>query len=133
MMSTRAAWRVGLEQEPSGDPAGGTASSAEGLQMAPPEDVFVNVVGGVKVTETSADPRCCWRWFPACATVPSATGTPVVFGEVGLAGEIRPVPSNPRRISEAAKHGFSSGLFRPQMCRKVPKGCKSWREKLGTR
>lgn len=38
-----------------------------GLQMAD-QDVFVNVVGGVKVTETSADPRCCWQWSPACAT-----------------------------------------------------------------
>lgn len=38
-----------------------------GLQMAD-QDVFVNVVGGVKVTETSADWRCCWQWSPACAT-----------------------------------------------------------------
>ena len=32
------------------------------------QDVFVNVVGGVKITETSADPRCCLRWCRAFAT-----------------------------------------------------------------
>lgn len=73
------------------------------------DDVFLNVVGGVKITETSAD-------LPAMvATVSSMTGLAlprglVVFGEVGLAGEIRPVPFGEERLREAAKLGFSHAV-----------------------
>jgi len=77
------------------------------------QDVFVNVVGGVKVNETSAD-------LALLAAVVSSfrnRALPqdlVIFGEVGLSGEIRPVPSGQERIYEAAKHGFTRAL--------VPKG-----------
>lgn len=77
------------------------------------QDVFVNVVGGVKVSETSAD-------LALLAAVVSSfrdRALPqdlVIFGEVGLSGEIRPVPSGQERIYEAAKHGFTRAL--------VPKG-----------
>ncbi|MDB2409062.1 DNA repair protein RadA [Pseudomonadales bacterium] len=72
-------------------------------------DVFVNAVGGVKVLETGVDlalllavvssfrDRCLPRDL-------------VVFGEVGLSGEIRPVPSGQERIQEAAKHGFKKAI-----------------------
>ncbi len=73
------------------------------------QDVFLNVVGGVKVLETSADLAVL------LAVVSSLQGRAlprelVVFGEVGLSGEIRPVPSGQERIVEAAKHGFTRAI-----------------------
>lgn len=79
-----------------------------GLQMSD-QDVFVNVVGGVKVTETSADLALLMSLvssFRDKAIPPDL----VVFGEVGLSGEIRPVPNGQERISEAAKHGFRRAI-----------------------
>jgi DNA repair protein RadA/Sms len=73
------------------------------------QDVYVNVVGGVRVTETAAD-------LPTLLAVLSSfrdRALPrdlVAFGEVGLAGEVRPVPSGPDRLKEAAKHGFRRAL-----------------------
>ncbi|MCP4126846.1 MAG: DNA repair protein RadA [Gammaproteobacteria bacterium] len=69
------------------------------------QDVYVNVVGGVRITETAAD-------LPVLmAVLSSYRDRPLphdlaMFGEVGLAGEIRPVPSGQERLQEAAKHGF---------------------------
>ncbi len=79
-----------------------------GLFMAD-QDVFVNVVGGVKVSETSADLALL------LAVVSSFRDRPlprdlIVFGEVGLAGEIRPVPGGQERLREAAKHGFRHAI-----------------------
>ena len=62
-----------------------------GLQMAD-QDVFVNVVGGVKVSETSADLALLLAMVSSLRDRPLPQDL-VVFGEVGLAGEIRPVPS----------------------------------------
>ncbi|VEB05038.1 DNA repair protein RadA [Klebsiella pneumoniae] len=95
-----------------------------GLQMAD-QDVFVNVVGGVKVTETSADLALLLAMVSSLRDRPLPQDL-VVFGEVGLAGEIRPVPSGQERISEAAKHGFRRASSRRPMCRKkCRKACKS--------
>ena len=77
------------------------------------QDVFANVVGGVRVTETGAD-------LAVVLAVKSSLSDRImpddiiVFGEVGLAGEIRPVPNGQERLHEAAKHGFKRAL--------VPKG-----------
>lgn len=79
-----------------------------GLQMSD-QDVFVNVVGGVKVTETSADLALILALISSFRNLPLPQDL-VVFGEVGLAGEIRPVPSGQERISEAAKHGFKRAI-----------------------
>ena len=79
-----------------------------GLQVGD-QDVFANVVGGVKVLETSAD-------LALLAAIVSSFKNRVlpqdwvVFGEVGLAGEIRPVPSGQERLAEAAKHGFKHAI-----------------------
>ena len=73
------------------------------------QDVFVNVVGGVKVTETSADLALLLAMVSSLRDRPLPQDL-VVFGEVGLAGEIRPVPSGQERISEAAKHGFRRAI-----------------------
>lgn len=76
-------------------------------------DVFLNVVGGVKITETGAD-------LPILAAVVSSyknktiDNTTACFGEIGLGGELRPVPGGQERIIDAAKHGFKRII--------VPKG-----------
>ena len=79
-----------------------------GLYMAD-QDVFVNVVGGVKVTETSADLALLLAIVSSFKDQ-SLPKDLVVFGEVGLAGEIRPVPGGQERLQEAAKHGFTRAI-----------------------
>lgn len=73
------------------------------------QDVFVNVVGGVRVMETAADLAVLFAIFSSLRDHPLPAQM-VVFGEIGLAGEIRPVQSGMERIHEAAKHGFKLAL-----------------------
>jgi DNA repair protein RadA/Sms len=80
-----------------------------GLQVGD-QDVFVNVVGGVKVLETSADLALLLAIVSSFRNRPLPRDL-VVFGEVGLAGEIRPVPSGQERLYEAAKHGFKRAIM----------------------
>ena len=89
-----------------------------GLFMAD-QDVFVNVVGGVKVTETGADLAVLLAIVSSFRdrALPREL---VVFGEVGLAGEIRPVPSGQERLQEAAKHGFTRAIVPKANCPKQP-------------
>jgi len=79
-----------------------------GLQVAD-QDVYVNVVGGVKVLETSADLALLLAIVSSFRdrVLPRDM---VIFGEVGLSGEIRPVPSGQERLQEAAKHGFTRAI-----------------------
>jgi DNA repair protein RadA/Sms len=73
------------------------------------QDVYVNVVGGVRITETAVD-------LPLLLAVLSSyrdralPGGLAAFGEIGLAGEIRPVPNGADRLREIAKHGFRRAL-----------------------
>ncbi|RZQ55201.1 DNA repair protein RadA [Pseudidiomarina tainanensis] len=79
-----------------------------GLHMSD-QDVFVNVVGGVRVMETGAD----LALLLAIVSSFRETELPrdlIVFGEVGLSGEIRPVPNGQARLHEAAKHGFTKAI-----------------------
>ncbi|NVK54608.1 MAG: DNA repair protein RadA [Alteromonadaceae bacterium] len=73
------------------------------------QDVFVNVVGGVKVSETAADLSLLIAMVSSFRNraLPREL---IVFGEVGLAGEIRPVPNGSERLSEAVKHGFKHAI-----------------------
>jgi DNA repair protein RadA/Sms len=87
-----------------------------GLYMAD-QDVFVNVVGGVKVSETSADLSLLLAIVSSFKDKPLPRDL-VAFGEVGLAGEIRPVPGGQERLQEAVKHGFTRAIV-PQA--NVPK------------
>ena len=89
-----------------------------GLFMAD-QDVFVNVVGGVKVTETGADLAVLLAIVSSFRdrALPREL---VVFGEVGLAGEIRPVPSGQERLQEAAKHGFRRAIVPKANCPRSP-------------
>jgi len=77
--------------------------------MVGDQDVFANVVGGVRVVETSADLALLVAVVSSLRNrvLPQEL---VVFGEVGLSGEIRPVPSGQERLSEAAKHGFKRAI-----------------------
>ena len=73
------------------------------------QDVFVNAVGGVRIGEPAADLAVC------LAVVSSLSDRPiprevVVFGEVGLAGEVRPAPRGQDRLREAAKLGFEKAV-----------------------
>lgn len=77
--------------------------------MVGDQDVFVNVVGGVKVLETSADLALLVAVVSSLRDRPLAPDL-MVFGEVGLSGEIRPVPSGQERLREAAKHGFKRAI-----------------------
>ncbi len=73
------------------------------------QDVFVNIVGGVRVTETAADLAMLLAVISSLKNkiLPNDL---IVFGEVGLAGEIRPVQSGQERLKEAAKHGFKRAI-----------------------
>lgn len=73
------------------------------------QDVFVNVVGGVRVTETGADLAVILA-IKSSLSDRLMPNDVIVFGEVGLAGEIRPVPNGQERLHEAAKHGFKRAL-----------------------
>ncbi|GAA4875780.1 DNA repair protein RadA [Ferrimonas pelagia] len=83
-----------------------------GLLMSD-QDVYANVVGGVKVAETAADLALLLTMVSSFRDTVLSQEL-VVFGEVGLSGEIRPVPNGQERLSEAAKHGFKRAI--------VPKG-----------
>jgi DNA repair protein RadA/Sms len=72
-------------------------------------DVYLNVAGGLRITEPAADLAA------AAALVSSLSGNPlppdtVYFGEMGLSGAIRPVAQEQARLKEAAKLGFSSAV-----------------------
>ena len=74
------------------------------------QDVFVNAVGGVKITEPGVDLAIL------CAIVSSFKNQPldnktVIFGEIGLAGEVRPVQRGQERLKEAAKLGFTRAII----------------------
>lgn len=79
-----------------------------GISMSD-QDVFINVVGGMRITETASD-------LPLLlAIVSSFKDRPlpnemIMFGEIGLSGEIRPVQNGIERLNEALKHGFKQAL-----------------------
>ena len=73
------------------------------------QDVFINVVGGVRVTETAADLPLLLAGLSSLRNRPLPKDM-IIFGEVGLAGEIRPVQGGAERLKEAAKHGFKRAV-----------------------
>jgi DNA repair protein RadA/Sms len=74
------------------------------------QDVFVNAVGGVRITEPAADLAVLMAVVSSLKNQPLPAGL-VVFGEVGLAGEVRPVQRGQERLREAAKLGFTHALI----------------------
>lgn len=99
-----------------------------GIQVGD-QDVFINVVGGVKVMETSADLALLLAIVSSLRDKPLPSDL-VVFGEVGLSGEIRPVPSGQERLNSAAKHGFKRAIV-PEA--NVPKAGIKGMEIVGVR
>ncbi|WOI52859.1 DNA repair protein RadA [Parvularcula sp. LCG005] len=86
-------------------------------------DVFLNVAGGLKISEPAADMAA------AAALLSARLDTPVppkmvVFGEIGLSGAVRPVPQMPARMGEAEKLGFEQVLC-PALGEDKPKGLRS--------
>jgi DNA repair protein RadA/Sms len=74
------------------------------------QDVFVNAVGGVRIGEPAADLAVLLSIVSSLKNK-SLPGKLVVFGEIGLAGEIRPAPRGQERLKEAAKLGFTRALI----------------------
>lgn len=73
------------------------------------DDVFVNVVGGLRIGETAADLPTLLAIVSSLRDRPCQPGL-IAFGEVGLAGEVRPVRFGTERIAEAAKQGFTIAI-----------------------
>lgn len=74
------------------------------------QDVFINAVGGVRISEPAADLAVLFAIYSSLLNRPLPRGL-VVFGEVGLAGEIRPAPRGQDRLREAVKLGFSMAII----------------------
>jgi DNA repair protein RadA/Sms len=86
------------------------------------QDVFVNVVGGIRVQETAADLPVMLAVLSSFRDRPLSDKL-VAFGEVGLSGEVRPVPNGEERLREAATHGFKKAI--------VPKANASKKNRIG--
>jgi DNA repair protein RadA/Sms len=74
------------------------------------QDVFVNVAGGMRITETASDLAVVIATVSSFRDKPLGDGL-VIFGEIGLGGEVRPVQRGQERIREAAKLGFTRALI----------------------
>ncbi len=94
-----------------------------GLSLAG-EDVFVNVVGGLRIAETAADLPVVLAAVSSFRDRP-CRGRVMSFGELGLAGEVRPVRFGAERIAEAAKQGFEHAIVpRANAPKKAPQGLR---------
>ncbi len=93
--------------------------SRHGGIMTAQDEIYANVVGGIKVTETSSD-------LAIVISVVSSLRDKVVphdmffFGEIGLSGEIRPVANGHARLNDAAKHGFKKAVIPKANAPKTP-------------
>lgn len=81
------------------------------------QDVFLNAVGGVKITEPAADLAVILAMLSSHRNRPLPEKL-IVFGEVGLSGEIRPVPRGQERLREAEKLGFTHAIVPVANCPK---------------
>jgi DNA repair protein RadA/Sms len=88
-------------------------------------DVFLNVVGGLQIVEPAADLPILFAILSSLRNRPLSHEM-IAFGEVGLAGEIRPVPGGQERLKEAAKHGFKTAIVpHANMVKKTIDGMKT--------
>ena len=86
------------------------------------QDVFVNAVGGLRIVETGSDLAVLMSVMSSLKNKPIPMDW-VVFGEVGLSGEVRPVPGGQERLKEAAKHGFKRAIVpKANAPKTAPKG-----------
>lgn len=83
------------------------------------QDIYVNIVGGMRITEPAADLAVCMAIGSAAKGL-QLKANAVVFGEVGLSGEVRHVPFADKRIAEAKKLGFDAAIGPVQRTGKKP-------------
>lgn len=86
-------------------------------------DIYLSTVGGMRMTDPSCDLAVAMALASATADLPSPT-TAVMIGEVGLAGDLRPVSGMERRLAEAARLGFTTALI-PPGCPPAPGGMRT--------
>jgi DNA repair protein RadA/Sms len=87
-------------------------------------DVFINVVGGMRISETAADLPMLLALYSSFRDRPLQSRM-ICFGEIGLSGEVRPVPDGEQRLKEAASHGFTKAMVPAANApRKPPDGLK---------
>ncbi|MEX2010077.1 MAG: DNA repair protein RadA [Dongiaceae bacterium] len=91
-----------------------------GLALAG-NDVYLNVAGGLRVTEPAADLAVAAALVSSLSDVP-APEQAVIYGEIGLSGEVRAVSQGDQRLKEAAKLGFTEALVPPRRGRPAPPG-----------
>ena len=82
-------------------------------------DVFVNLVGGLEVTDTACDLPVALALASSLADKPIARDT-IAFGEIGLTGELRPVAYGEERLREAAKQGFTTAIIPKENAPRAP-------------
>ena len=88
------------------------------------KDIYVNIVGGIRLTEPAADLAVCMA-IASAAKAMQLRKNAVVFGEVGLSGEVRHVPYLEKRIAEAKKLGFEAAIGPRVLSGKKPTGLLS--------
>jgi DNA repair protein RadA/Sms len=98
------------------------------------QDVFVNVAGGMRISETASDLAIALALKSSLREKPLPKGL-VAFGEVGLAGELRPVYNGEERLREAAGQGFDQALvpdanLKGVKARVTAKGCRTLAQAL---
>lgn len=87
-------------------------------------DIYINIVGGIKISEPAADLAVCMAIASAAKGLQLKKNS-VVFGEVGLSGEVRHVPFADKRLSEAQKLGFDGAIGPATRSGKAPTGLRS--------
>ena len=91
------------------------------------QDIYINIVGGMKLTEPAADLAICMAIASASRGM-QLKNNAVVFGEVGLSGEIRHVPHADKRLAEAKKLGFDTAIGPQFKGKKQPAGYEGMRD-----
>ena len=96
------------------------------MQRTSAQDIYINVAGGIELTEPAADLALCVAVASSLRDRPVSASLAVV-GEVGLAGEVRPVPQCDRRLSECARLGFDTVVLPRASLRQLrpPEGVKA--------
>jgi len=94
-------------------------SKRAGLQLGD-QDIYVNVIGGIEISEPGADLAVCAAIVSASAGIADQIST-VYIGEVGLGGEIRSVPDCERRLAEAVRFGITNAVI-PKKGKQSPFG-----------
>ncbi len=94
-------------------------------------DIYLNVAGGLRIQEPAADLAVAAALMSALTGHP-LPGATVVFGEIGLSGEVRAVSQTEQRLKEAGKLGFERALMPPQRGRRVARSAEVASDEIGS-